>query len=250
MPEIFINYRTGDGENTAALLDQHLSRRFGSDRVFRASKSISPGQDFRTALSSASGTTQLLLVVMGRDWLKRDEHGEHPLEDEENWTRKEIRNALDSGARVVPILCGRKMPRLSSSELPAGLERLADFQSLLFDSGNADSCLNDIADSLAELVPGLSDNVAEAPSSPSASTHNAISGTVEGAAVQAGAVHQRGVANGGTVINGPAGAVQTGKGSLYVGPTINSETTTYVAGSNTGGIHQNFGAQDDPREQR
>lgn len=119
MPEIFINYRTGRGdENAAALLDHHLSGRFGSEKVFYASKSISPGQDFRDALSSASGTTKVLLVVMGPDWLKRDEHGEHPLEDEENWTRREILNALESGAHVIPILCGRKMPRLSKSELP------------------------------------------------------------------------------------------------------------------------------------
>lgn len=251
MPEIFINYRTGRGdENAAALLDHHLSGRFGSEKVFYASKSISPGQDFRDALSSASGTTKVLLVVMGPDWLKRDEHGEHPLEDEENWTRREILNALESGAHVIPILCGRKMPRLSKSELPAGLERLADLQSRPFDSGNADSCLKDIANALAELVPSLRDGVAEAPSFPSASTHNDISGTVEGAAVQAGAVHQKGVANGGTVINGPTGPVHTGKGSVHVGHIFNGGTTSYVEGSNTGGVHQNFGAQDDPREQR
>lgn len=250
MPEIFINYRTGDGENAAVLLDQHLSRRFGSDRVFRASKSISPGQDFRTALSSASGTTKVLLVVMGPDWLKRDEHDEHPLEDEENWTRKEIRNALDSGARVVPILCGRKMPRLSSSGLPAGLERLADFQSLLFDSGNADSCLNDIADSLAELVPGLSDNAADASPPPSASTCNRTSGAVDGTAIQAGSFNQNGGSNGKTVINGATGPVHSGDGPQHIGPTFNGGTTNYVAGSNTGGIHQNSGSKNDEREQR
>ncbi|MFE7268415.1 hypothetical protein ACFU9B_41625 [Streptomyces sp. NPDC057592] len=42
MTDVFINYRTGDGEKTAALIDQELSRRFGNGRIFRASKSIAP----------------------------------------------------------------------------------------------------------------------------------------------------------------------------------------------------------------
>ena len=250
MPEVFINYRSGRGdENAAVLLDQHLSRRFGSEKVFRAAKSIRPGQDFRDALSAASGTTKVLLVIIGPDWLKRDEHGEHPLEDEENWTRKEILNALGSGAHVIPILCGRKMPRLSPSELPAGLERLADLQSLPFDSGNADSCLKDIANTLAYLVPGMSDGTPEA-AAPAAGACNSNSGTVNGVSIQAGSFTQNGGSNGNTVINGSTGPVHNGDGSMYVGPTFNGGTTTYVAGSNTGGTHQNFGAQDDPREQR
>lgn len=40
MTDVFINYRTGDGDKTAALIDQELSGRFGQKRIFRASKSI------------------------------------------------------------------------------------------------------------------------------------------------------------------------------------------------------------------
>ncbi|MEN3298867.1 MAG: hypothetical protein V7633_925 [Pseudonocardia sp.] len=38
----FINYRTGDEDGTAALLDRELSRLVGSDAIFRAGKSIPP----------------------------------------------------------------------------------------------------------------------------------------------------------------------------------------------------------------
>ncbi|NED04854.1 toll/interleukin-1 receptor domain-containing protein, partial [Streptomyces sp. SID6648] len=46
MSEIFINYRTGDGEKTAALLRQGLSHRFGPGHAFHASQSIIPGESW------------------------------------------------------------------------------------------------------------------------------------------------------------------------------------------------------------
>jgi len=46
MQGVFINYRTGDGEEAAALLEQRLSDRFGKERIFRATTSIKPGQPY------------------------------------------------------------------------------------------------------------------------------------------------------------------------------------------------------------
>ena len=53
MPEVFLNYRTGDGEAAAALTDSLLSSRFGAGKIFFAHRSLEPGTRFPAALIDA-----------------------------------------------------------------------------------------------------------------------------------------------------------------------------------------------------
>lgn len=243
MPKIFINYRTGDGEYFAAHVDEHLSRRFGDDAVFRAGKSIEAGQDFRSTLSAASAATRALLVVIGPNWATCDAHAGTSLADPDNWTRKEIRNAIEHGANIIPVLCGRKTPRLTPSDLPPGLERLGDFQALTFDTGNARDDLDKIADVLSRLVPGLPPSSPVPPSTETAGSSNSIGGDVSGIAIQAGTFTQNGGSVGNTVINGATGPIHTGAGAQYIGSITSGGTSNYAAGSNPTGIQQNFDSQ-------
>ena len=68
MAEVFINYRTGDGDEAAEFLASHLSDRFGKEHVFKASRSIPPGELFPRALIHAAQKSTVLLAVMGPDW--------------------------------------------------------------------------------------------------------------------------------------------------------------------------------------
>jgi hypothetical protein len=52
--EVFINYRTGDGDEAAEFLAARLSDRFGKEHVFKASHSIRPGELFPKALIDAA----------------------------------------------------------------------------------------------------------------------------------------------------------------------------------------------------
>jgi len=81
VPAIFINYRNGDEEATATAIDQELRRRFGRDQVFRASRSIPPGEDYVPALLTAVRDSEVLLAVVGSRWLTAvDEQGRNRLE--------------------------------------------------------------------------------------------------------------------------------------------------------------------------
>ncbi|MCI2418346.1 toll/interleukin-1 receptor domain-containing protein [Saccharopolyspora sp. K220] len=244
MPEIFINYRTGDCEQTAVTIEHDLSRRFGRQRVFRASKSIRPGDNYRDGLSAASTGTRVLLALIGPNWLNaRDHNGNLALTNENDWTRKEILNAMRTGARIIPILCGRKMPRLSAASLPADLAPLADLQSLTYDTGNAEADLNRIAAELADLVPGLVDRTAK-PISDRGTVVNSNTGTVGGNLNQVGELH--GPLNM-TTFHGSTGPVSTGPGDQQV---FYGDGNNYVAGRNSGGIHQNFEAKRERDEKR
>lgn len=244
VPEIFVNYRTGDGDHVAALIERELSRRFGSDKVFRASKSIRPGENYRHALSTASSAAQVLLVIIGEKWLTLPGYnGKSGLDDEENWTRTEILNAFDHGAWVIPILIGRKMPRLSPNSLPTPLAPLADQQSITLDTGDPDPGLDKIAKRLVELIPGLVDRTVERSADPE-HTRNQVSGTVSGVSIQARDFQQTGGTIGRTVIHNVHGPVNSGDSdqlNQYHSPTFHGDGNNYITGKNTGGVRQNFG---------
>ena len=150
MAEVFVNYRTKDGDEAAEHITAYLSNRFGKEHVFKASHSIQPGELYPRALIGAAQECDVLLSVMGPDW------GAAPqLEDEADWVRKEILAAQSSGARVVPVLKGRKTDRLVRGSLPPELRWLAELHSLRLDLHESSADLARIGDFLADLVFAL-----------------------------------------------------------------------------------------------
>ena len=149
MAEVFINYRTGDGDDAAALLELYLAQRFGKEHVFKASQSIPPGQAYPPALLKAVRRSLVLLAIMGPDWSRAPR-----LRDEDDWVRKEILEARKCGVTVVPVLKGRKTDRLDAADLPPELTFLADVQSLRLDT-KSQADLDSIANEVGNLVPSL-----------------------------------------------------------------------------------------------
>ncbi|MGZ0200015.1 toll/interleukin-1 receptor domain-containing protein [Streptomyces sp. RM1] len=248
MTEVFINYRTGDGEKTAALIDQELKRRFGPEHVFRASRSITPGEAYPDKLLKALRHSSLLLAVVGPDWTNFRSR----LNDPGDWVRREIEEAFTCELPVVPILEGRKTNRLSKSDLPSALERLSDLQSVPFDSTHGtETGLKYIGDLVAELVPGLIDLTETGGTSPTPDTVANSIGEASGTAVQSrdftGDV-------GGTVVKGGQGPVHTGNGNIYQNSRhvsgdrhFSGDGMTYFEGDNHGGVQHRFG-ESGPRE--
>ncbi|MFD0901677.1 toll/interleukin-1 receptor domain-containing protein [Actinomadura sediminis] len=162
MPEIFINYRTGDGENVAAFLDRELSDRFGWDTIFRASKSIPSGDDYRRALLDGVRRSDVLLALIGVRWLEVREDGRRRIDDPDDWVRREIVEAFGNDVRVIPILLNNAhLP--TSDLLPPELEALAYCQHTRLDARNLDADLGRLARDLTKLVPGLKEAAAPEP---------------------------------------------------------------------------------------
>jgi TIR domain len=241
MTDVFVNYRTGDGEKTAALIDHELSRRFGSDRIFRASKSIAPGSAYPDELLRRLRRSAVLVAVIGPDWTNFQTR----LRDPEDWVRKELMEAFTCELPVLPVLDGRKTDRLSTSDLPDELAWLAELQSLPFSTHDTQAGLKRLGDTVADLVPALRDLDQEA-ASPLApdSVANSI-GDVSGTAVQSrdftGDV-------GGTVVKGSAGPVHTGHGNIYQNSRhdagsrhFSGNGMTYFEGDHHGDIRHRFG---------
>ncbi|MEV3985605.1 toll/interleukin-1 receptor domain-containing protein [Nonomuraea sp. NPDC049758] len=233
MHEVFINYRTGDGEKVAALLERDLSHRFGDEHVFRASKSIPPGSAYPRELISAVRRSYVVLVVVGENWSRRPE-----LHDEDDWVRREILEAFTCGIEVIPVLDGRKTERLNPADLPEALKRLADVQSERLDFQDLQSGLIRIGNVLATKLPLLKAVDRSLQQEPRGGSVSNSVDEVQGTAIQTRDI----TGDVGTVIKGNQGPVHTGKGDLYHhSPHVSGTGGTYIAGDNQGGVRHDFG---------
>jgi hypothetical protein len=171
MAEIFINYRTGDGEEAAELVATQLAERFGQEHVFKAAHSLTPGELFPQALTDAARRSVVLLAIMGQNWALAPR-----LRDEADWVRREILAAQSSGSKVIPVLKGRKTDRLVRDDLPSELRWLADVHSFRLDMQESTADLKQIGDFLADFAPAL--KAAQQSPGDAAATSNSATGSV------------------------------------------------------------------------
>jgi uncharacterized RDD family membrane protein YckC len=127
---IFISYRREETAYPAGWLFDRLAGRFGGGQVFKDVDSIDPGDDFVDKITRAVGSCDVLLALIGDQWLTiTDQDGRRRLDSPEDFVRVEIEAALARNVRVIPILVdGARMPR--ADELPDSLAKLARRQAL------------------------------------------------------------------------------------------------------------------------
>ncbi|MFI5727248.1 toll/interleukin-1 receptor domain-containing protein [Streptomyces cyaneofuscatus] len=252
MSDVFVNYRTGDEESAATLIDRELARRFGRKRIFFASNSIEPGHRFPAKLIKAVEECEALLAVIGPRWAEvRGTDGRPALESERDWTRREIRTALDRGILVIPVLVG-KATRIDPAVLPEDLRELADCQYKRFDHRNVASDLTALGDALARLLPELGSKDRDARAARERAEAKSRRKTPQDRGhtrMRTRDVEQRvrggiGNLNGdlGTFVNEPQGPVNTGKGPQYNAPHFQGDNTgvQFTAGDNSSTVHQRF----------
>ena len=122
---IFISYRRGDTTIYAGRLFDSLCMRLGDEEVFMDLDAIEPGADFVEHIEREVGSCEVLLALIGRDWLDTcDGQGNRRLEDPDDWVRLELETGLNRDIRVIPVLVqGAEMPRAEA--LPGDLAKLA-----------------------------------------------------------------------------------------------------------------------------
>jgi hypothetical protein len=127
---IFMSYRREETAYPAGWLYDRLADRFGSDQVFKDVDSIELGDDFVEVITRAVGACDVLLALIGREWLTiTDARGRRRLSNPNDFVRLEIEAALTRNVRVIPILVdGASMP--DAAGLPKSLARLVRRQAL------------------------------------------------------------------------------------------------------------------------
>ena len=126
-PRVFLSYRREDTRHLAGRLADHLRPRF---QLFMDVETIRPGADFAQAVQQAISESEVVLALIGSDWLgARDEVGRLRLNDPQDWVVTEIANALAGHSTVIPVLVDdARMP--GSTELPPALGGLSSKQAV------------------------------------------------------------------------------------------------------------------------
>ena len=121
---IFISYRRHESGDVTGRIYDRLVQHFGREAIFKDVDSIPLGVDFRKFLGDAVGKCNLLLAVVGRQWLNsQNESGARRLDDPRDFVRIEIESALQRDIPVIPLLVqGAGVP--AENDLPSSMRAL------------------------------------------------------------------------------------------------------------------------------
>ena len=93
--KIFINYRRDDSIGMAGRLHDRLAQTFGRDKLFMDVDHIPAGVDFVAHLNNQVAACDVVLVVIGPNWLRaKDESGERRLDNRTTSLRSKSRRRL------------------------------------------------------------------------------------------------------------------------------------------------------------
>lgn len=148
MSVVFVNYRVRDQPGYATLLHRELAAQFGVERVFLASRSIRPGDNFVEKILDTLRRSAVLLAVIGQNWLQHFPNGDT------DWVRREISEAFARRIRVVPVLVEDTAPP-AEGELPADIAALAACQYVRLRHYSIENDLALLLDELERTAPEL-----------------------------------------------------------------------------------------------
>lgn len=131
MPRIFISYRRRDRRTFTGRLHDQLALKYGSNAVFMDVHDIPPAADFEAHLRERINWCDVMLVIIGPEWLNILQ--QRSLSDEDDWVCREVAAGLDrreqSRLRIIPVLVdGAVMP--DKQHLPETLHRLVPINAL------------------------------------------------------------------------------------------------------------------------
>ncbi|HET7897318.1 MAG TPA: toll/interleukin-1 receptor domain-containing protein [Flavisolibacter sp.] len=103
--QIFISYRRDDSLGSTGRIYDGLLDVFPREQIFIDVDTIPPGEDFIDAIEKAVSSCDVLLAIIGKDWLQiKDRFGRRMLDNTSDFVRTEIRAALQRNVRVIPVL--------------------------------------------------------------------------------------------------------------------------------------------------
>jgi hypothetical protein len=141
---VFVSYRRADTGNQAGWLADRLAAHFGRSQVVRDVDSIQLGNDFADVIAAAVTSCDVLLALIGHQWLAAAPGGD-------DYVRVEIEAALTRGVQVIPVLVdGARMP--TAAELPPGLTLLAQRPPLSLGAANPEGDVSRIIQVLDQSI--------------------------------------------------------------------------------------------------
>ena len=123
---LFISYRRDDSQDVVGRIYDKLVAAFSPEQVIRDIDSLIIGRPFPDALNDAVSQSEVVLVIIGKNWLTAsDSDGARRLDDAGDFVRMEIERALAAGKHVVPVLVSNASMPLAK-DLPESIRSLVN----------------------------------------------------------------------------------------------------------------------------
>lgn len=125
---IFISYRVQDTAGETGRLVDDLKQHFADDQLFMDIDNLEPGVEFPEVIEKYLLTCQVMLVIIGPNWIGNRNNGTARINDPNDWIRMEVSSALQRKILIIPILVdGASFPK--EEELPPEIRPLLNRQS-------------------------------------------------------------------------------------------------------------------------
>lgn len=150
MTKVFISYRRIDANWAAVALRHHITKTFPGTEIFMDISSIEPGADFAAEINRRVDQCEVLLAVIGPNWLGvSDNYGKRRLDNPNDFVRLEIARALERDIRVIPLLID-DAPMPPAEAMPAPLQSLAGRNAITLDHATNEQDLDRLCDFLGK----------------------------------------------------------------------------------------------------
>ncbi len=127
MSRIFISYRRSDSAYVSDAIYKSLVSHFGRDHVFKDVDNIPPGVNFKKYLTEKVTQCEVLVAVMGAQWLQATDDSGRRLENPTDFVRIELEAALKREVPIIPVFVDNSsMPR--PDQLPKAIVDLSYHQ--------------------------------------------------------------------------------------------------------------------------
>ena len=152
MSKIFISYRREDTAGYAISLHDRLAARFGAEQVFMDIDNIDFGDDFVDVIKEKISACDVLLVLIGRNWLtSKDASGRRRLDSPDDFVRLEVAAALERKIRVIPVLFAGAVPPMRD-DLPADMAPLSRRNAITISDAAFHQDVVRLLDSIATVI--------------------------------------------------------------------------------------------------
>ncbi len=185
--KVFLSYRRADSQATAGRMAQFLDAIPAVDEVFLDVDGIAPGENFESKIQDTLAQVSHAFVLIGPAWAGPvGATGKTRLFDDDDMVRREVRLALASRAKLVPLLLDdTRMPR--PADLPPDLKALSSINAFSLRTAHFDEDMDDLLDALLGNKQGRGSRWRQAPMTAAGVAWRLVAGLAGGAALMLGA---------------------------------------------------------------
>lgn len=124
---VFISYRSSDGKDTATALARDLVAAFGDAQVFLDKDDLRGGSRWRDEVQQLLDQRPVPLLLMTPQLLAAtDAVGRLRIDDPDDPVRRELADALEANAQIVPLLCDGFDAPPPASQLPPPFDQIGE----------------------------------------------------------------------------------------------------------------------------